>query len=736
MKNEKLYEGKIFVVANRLPVNISKRKNEIKITQSPGGLAAMLRVLQEYGEVRFVGWPGYWTSNPDERKKIADILARKHQSYPIFIRPADLSKFYYGFSNKTLWPLFHYFSTYCTFERTEWEAYKKINNQYLKKILELADDNDLFWVHDYHLMLLPALIRQNFPESAVGFFLHIPFPSSEIFRQLPWRRQILEGLLEADLIGFHTYEYARHFLSSVLRLLGYEHEFGSINVENRIVRVENFPMGIDYRNIENLLAESNTKKEISDFRKKLEAPERKIVLSVDRLDYTKGIPNRLEGLELFLEKHPEWHNRFVYIMLCVPSRTQVKNYLLLREEVERLVGKINGRFGKPGWTPVQYMYRSFPFEKLVPLYAAADVAVVCPIRDGMNLVAKEYLAARSDNQGVLILSETAGASFELGEAVLVNVNDKEDIAAALKKALEMSPEEQQERMKIIRRRLKDYDIFHWTHSFIRRIIEVKKIQSVRVHNKIDNKIERTLIEDYQTSKNRLLIFNVDGISCISKSRKNEFRLDEKCQRSLKSLSEDPSNTLVLLSRREHTFMDQYFKGYPCGMMAEQGVWIKKDTLSEWEKLMSYSGEWKKEIRPVFNDYVVRVPGSSIEEREYVIAWNYQKSDPELGNISASELFDYLNDFLANTDLQVTHGNKIVDVRVHGIDKGNGVKSWLLDNNWDFIFVLGEDWSDEDIFKILPETAYSIKIAPGSTHARYYVESPQSARKLLFDLAEK
>ena len=731
MNNEKLFDGKVFVIANRLPVNISKRKNELKITQSPGGLAAMLRVLQEYGEVRFIGWPGYWTPNPNERKKIAEILAHDHQSYPVFINPSDLSKFYYGFSNKTLWPLFHYFSSYCTFERTEWEAYQKINNQYLKKILELADDNDLFWVHDYHLMLLPALLRRHLPGSAVGFFLHIPFPSSEIFRQLPWRKQILEGLLKSDLIGFHTYEYARHFLSSALRLLGYEHEFGSINIDNRIVKVESFPMGIDYKKIEDLLTEHNTKKEITDFRQKFEAPERKIVLSVDRLDYTKGIPNRLEGIELFLEKHPEWHNRFVYVMLCVPSRTQVKNYLLLKEEVERLVGKINGRFGKPGWMPIQYMYRSFPFEKLVPLYTAADVAMVCPIRDGMNLVAKEYIAAKSDNQGVLILSETAGASFELGEAVLVNVNDKEDIRAALKKALEMSTEEQKARMKIIRKRLKDYDIFHWTHNFIQRIIEVKKIQSVREHKKLDKKIEKKLMDDYKQSKHRLIILNIDGLSHL-----NRFSPNEKWIPAVKKLTKNPRNTLVLMSKNEHEFMDSLCRGLRCGLLAEQGIWIKKKFQSEWEKLLSFSTEWKKEIYPVFNDYTIRVPKSTIEEKEFALVWNYQKSDPELGNMSASELFDYLNDFLANTDLQVTHGKKVVDVRIHGIDKGNGVKPWLLENNWDFILVLGDDWSDEDIFKILPETAYSIKIKPESTHARYYVDSSQSARKLLFDLAEK
>jgi len=349
----------------------------------------------------------------------------------------------------------------------------------------------------------------------------------------------------------------------------------------------------------------------------------------------------------------------------------------------------------------------------------------------MNLVAKEYLAAKPNNQGVLILSETAGAAFELGEAVLVNVNDKEDICASLKKALEMSPEEQKARMKIIRKRLKDYDIFHWTHNFIQRIIEVKKFQSVREHKKLDKEIEKIFIDDYKQSKHRLLILNIDGLS-----GQNKFNPDDKWIRSVKKLPKDSRNTLVLMSKREHEVMESLCKGLRCGLMAEQGIWIKKSFQSNWERLMSFSSEWKKEIYPVFNDYVVRVPRSFIEEKEFALAWNYQKSDPELGSISASELFDYLNDFLASTDLQVVHGHKVVDVRVHGIDKGNGVKPWLLENNWDFILVLGEDWSDEDIFKILPETAYSIKIKPGSTHARYYLDSLQSARKLLSDLAEK
>jgi trehalose 6-phosphate synthase/phosphatase len=733
-KNKKL-NGKIIFISNRLPASITKKKDGLKIQQSPGGLATCFRSLQEEGKAVFVGWPGYWPANDKEKKIIENDLIDNHQSYPVFISPTEMSKYYYGFSNRTLWPLFHYFSTYCGFEESEWEAYKRVNQKIFQKVFELAGPQDILWVHDYHLMLLPSLIREALPHSSIGFFLHIPFPSSEVFRVLPWRKEILEGFLGADLIGFHTYEYARHFLSSVLRLLEYEHEFGTIHVGNRIVKVENFPMGIDPHRLEELLHQPLVQKEIKNLEKKICSEKRKIILSVDRLDYSKGIPQRLKGIELFLEENSDWHERFTYIMLCVPSRTKVRQYSLQKEEIDQLVGKINGRFGRPGWIPIHYMYRSLPFEKLLPLYYLSDIAFITPLRDGMNLVAKEFVASRINNKGVLVLSETAGAASELGESLLVNVNNKGDLAAALAQALDMSEEEQAVRIEPMRKRLYENDVFHWARSFVEGIKDVKKIQAQCEHQMLNEEWKKKLVSDFRKSKNRLLLLDYDGTLVTFADKPDQAKPDNELMRLLVSLGKNPHNTLVIVSGRDRATLDQWLGKIPSGLVAEHGAWIKKDSLHEWEKQKRLNDDWKKQLKPIFEVYKVRVPGSLMEEKEYGIAWHYRNANPELGQLRSSELFDYLNEFLANTDLQVMHGNKVIEVRVSGINKGNGVIPWLSEKKWDFILALGDDWTDEDLFKILPSMAYSIKVSYGPSEARFYLESPQSTRDLLHELAK-
>lgn len=735
MYKNKKSQSKIIIVSNRLPVMISKKKDGLKIQKSPGGLATCFRSIQEEGKAIFVGWPGYWPVNDEEKRFIENDLINHHQCYPVFISPAETGKYYYGFTNRTLWPLFHYFSTYCAYEESEWEAYKRVNKKFFQKVFEIASPQDIFWVHDYHLMLLPSLIREALPQSSIGFFLHIPFPSSEVFRMLPWRKEILEGLLGTDLMGFHTYEYARHFLSSVLRLLGYEHEFGAIHVDNRIIKVENFPMGIDSLHLQKLLEQPSLQNEIKKLEEKIWTEKRKIVLSVDRLDYSKGIPQRLKGLEMFLEKNSNWHDRFTYIMLCVPSRTKVRQYSLLKEEVDQLVGRINGRFGRPGWIPIHYMYRSLPFDKLLPLYYLSDVALVTPLRDGMNLVAKEFVASKRDNRGVLVLSETAGAASELGEALLVNVNNKEDLAAALAQALDMSEKEQTRRIEPMRKRIFENDVFHWARSFVERIKDVKKIQAQYEHQKLNEEWKRKLMSDFRKSKNRLLLLDYDGTLVTFAMKPEQAKPDVNLRRLLFSLGKNPRNTLVIVSGRDRTQLEQWLGKAPCGLVAEHGAWIKKGPRHEWKKQKRLSDDWKKQLRPILKVYEVRVPGSLVEEKEYGIAWHYRKANPELGQLRSSELFDYLNEFLANTDLQVMHGNKVIEVRVAGINKGNGVMPWLSKKKWDFILALGDDWTDEDLFKILPKMAYSIKVSYGPSEARFYLESPRSTRDLLRELVK-
>lgn len=732
MNKEQNQKKNFFIISNRLPVSIKRKKETFGVQQSPGGLATGLRMISQRENLRLIGWPGLWPHNQKERQTISEML-KEHQCHPVFLSPPELEKYYYGFSNKALWPLFHYFPTYCTIEESEWKTYKKVNEKFAEKIFELAGPRDMFWVHDYHLMLLPELLRKEFPESTIGFFLHIPFPSSEVFRILPWRKEILKGLLGADLIGFHTYEYVRHFLSSVLRLLNLEHELGTISVDNRFVNVENFPMGIDFVNIEKTLKESPTQRAIKKLREETQAGKRKIILSVDRLDYSKGIPERLRGIEYFLRKNPRWHNEITFIMLCVPSRTKVKQYSMLKEEVDALVGKINGRFGGPNWTPIHYMYRSLPFKKLLPLYALADIALVTPLRDGMNLVAKEFVASKIDNNGVLILSETAGAASELGESLLINVNSKEDIALELARALEMDNGEQTFRMKPMRDRLFSYDIFKWTNSFVSRLKEIKELQAQHEHWKLNSKLRKELMADYQKSKKRLLLLDYDGTLISFEPKPDQAEPDKELEEILTKLSDNARNQLVVISGRDRVTMEKWLGHIPCALIAEHGTSVKKGPDHAWKTRKALSTQWKDQVKPILSTYSLHVPGSFIEEKEYGLAWHYRKSNPELGQMRASELFDYLSEFLANTDLQVMHGDKVIEIRNAGVNKGEAAKQFLDQKAWDFILAMGDDWTDEDLFKILPLSAYSIKVGLKITQARFYIDSPDICRGLLKEL---
>ncbi len=728
--------GRLIIVSNRLPVTITKRKGKITVQPSPGGLATALRALETDQDVVFVGWPGYIPESRKEQEFIESTLREKHNCYSIFLKRREIDKYYYGFANRTLWPLFHYFTSYCTFEKSEWDVYHRVNQKFFKEIVSLSDGTETFWIHDYHLMLLPNLLRTYFPKTDIGFFLHIPFPSSEIYRILPWRNEVLEGILGADLVGFHTYEYARHFLSSVLRLLGHEHEFGAISIGNRIVLVDNFPMGVDAHNIVSLLEQETTQNEIVKFEKMVQKKDRRVILSVDRLDYSKGIPHRLIAIESFLLKYPEWREKCVYIMLCVPSRTKVRDYALLKQEVESLVGKINGRFGTPGWMPIYYMYRSLPFQRLLPLYALADIALVTPLRDGMNLVAKEYVASRMDETGVLILSGTAGAEAELGEALVVNVYSKDDIVNALVQALKMPEDEQSQRMKAMRQRIFEYNIHRWTRSFIAGIEEAKKRKAQREYRKLSEKWKKQLLSDYKRSTRRLLLFDYDGTLISFSGRPQDAKPDTELKRLLLLLAKRRKNHLAIVSGRDRSTMDHWLGDIPCTLVAEHGAWIRVDKNSGWEAQKTVSHNWKSQVMPILKTYMARVPGALVEEKEFGLAWHYRKANPELGEIRSHELFDNLNEFLANTDLQLMHGKKVIEVRQGGINKGQVAKALMKMDTFDFVLAIGDDWTDEDLFKALPRGAYSIKIGFGATKAQFFLESPQTCRRFLHDLAKQ
>jgi len=723
--------ARLLIVSNRLPLTVIKREGKLSFQSSAGGLATGLGSFYKSYNALWIGWPGIALERlkGEEEKNIKDKLINE-ACLPIFLSQRNIENYYYGFCNKTIWPLFHYFPLYAVFIKNLWESYKRVNQAFCNTIINFAKPDDIIWIHDYHLMLLPKLIREKIPEATISFFLHIPFPAFEIFRLLPWRKEILDGLLGADLIGFHTYDYVRHFLDSVRRIVGHEHSFGHISVNGRIVKIDVFPMGIDYERFHKAVKKGEVQKEINKLRKKL--GERRIILSVDRMDYTKGIPQRLEAFDLLLEKYPEYRGKVTFILVAVPSRTKVEHYTLLKKQVDELVGRINGKYGTIEWMPVWYLYRSLPFSNLVALYNIADVAFVTPLRDGMNLIAKEFVATKSDQTGVLILSEMAGAAKELGEAIIINPNNKEEMLNALKEALTMTEEEQKERNKIMQKRLKRYNVVKWANDFIDRLCYIKKMQQELCIRKLTSKIRKRLINDYLKSNKRLILLDYDGTLVPLVEKPEKAKPDSELIVILKNLVQESKNEVVIISGRDKNTLEKWFGNLNLGLIAEHGVWIKD---KKWEMIEPLKNDWKEQIKPILELYVDRTPGSFIEEKEFSLVWHYRKSDPELAEIRARELKDALLHLTANLKLEVLEGSKVIEIKDAGINKGRAALRWIQKEKWDFILAIGDDRTDEDVFAVLPKSAYSIKVGLSASQAKFNVDSQEDIRKLLRELEE-
>ena len=464
---------KNIIVSNRLPIKIIKINGSFDFKPSTGGLATGLSSIHKNHRSLWVGWTGLSseTINEEENNYINQNL-KKLKLSQIRLNSEEINDFYFGMSNKCLWPLFHYFIEFSNFESNMWDAYKKINEKFCDHIVRKIDKGGTVWIHDYQLLLLPKMIKEIRPDVTIGFFLHIPFPSFEIFRIFPWRIELLEGMLGSDLIGFHTFDYQRHFLSSVKRILMYDVLFNKVILGSREIIVNTFPMGIDFKKFFNAAKahQKRIKSEKTELKKQLELHKKntedsKLILSIDRLDYTKGVINRLKSFEIFLNKYPQYVEKVRLLMLTVPSRSHVPEYQRLKKETDELVGRINGNYATVNWTPVWYYYREMKFDDLIDLYMSSDIAMITPVRDGMNLVAKEFVATRIDKKGVLILSEMAGASKELYDSVTINPFDLNSMADSIYKALNMSLEEQIRRNTTMQKRLSRYNVEYWANAF-------------------------------------------------------------------------------------------------------------------------------------------------------------------------------------------------------------------------------------------------------------------------------
>ena len=731
--------GKNIIVSNRLPVRISKLNNSFEFTTTTGGLATGMKSFHSENNSLWIGWPGIGIDEIDNN--VWDTLntsLKKGGFYPVNLNNSEINDFYFGLPNKCLWPLFHYFIEYSVFIKAHWVTYVAINQKFAAAVLENISAGDTVWIHDYQLLLCPKIIKDLRPDVTVGFFLHIPFPSFEIFRTFPEREALLEGVIGADLIGFHTYDYQRHFLSSVKRILRLEVNFNKITLGIREIVVNTFPMGIDYEKFDVAAKVQLTKKNSrkSELKKQIERHKKasknsKLILSIDRLDYTKGVINRIKAFEMFLKSHPQYLEKVRLIMLTVPSRSNVPEYKQLKRDTDEIVGRVNGEFATVNWTPIWYYYRSMSFEDLIDLYSNADIAMITPIRDGMNLVAKEYVATRINNDGVLILSEMAGASKELFQALVVNPFDINSMSEAIYKALNMPLEEQQQRNISMRKRLSRYTVQRWADDFMSALNTEPQNMDNNPILRIDLSVSNEILKAYKTAKNRLLLLDYDGTLVEFNEKPNLAIPSPQLLKTIEKLIQQPNTDVVIISGRDQLFLDKWFGKMKLTLVAEHGYFIKNE---KWTEKLINNKEWIQNLLPIFNSFTDRTPGTFVEEKQNSLVWHYRKTDPELANNRAVELKTVIKS-LAPESISLMDMDKAIEITNSQFNKGTAVSDIVSKKNYDFTLCIGDDVTDENMFINLNEEAYTLKVGKKTTAAKYYIKNPIEVKKLLKLLAD-
>jgi trehalose 6-phosphate synthase/phosphatase len=718
--------SRLIIISNRLPFSIERQNGNVSVRQSSGGLVSAIKSYFEKGEddQQYTDriWVGSMEANEEEWAEAKEnwMLPQDFSIEPIFPDSLAYNNYYNGFSNSTLWPLFHYFPSLVEYKKEYFEDYVKINQLFADHIVKIYEPGDVIWVHDYQLMLVPDMLRRVLPVSTIGFFLHIPFPSYELLRLLPttWKKQLMQGLMGADLVGFHTHDYVQHFIQSAKMILQVETHFNTAFYGNRMVKMDQFPIGIDYDKFRQACIDETVVglcTEIEDT-----FYDQKIIFSVDRLDYTKGVSYRLDGFEHFLDQHPEFKEKVVFILNVVPSRDTISTYNDMKRAIEVQISTINGKFSTLHWQPIIYRYNHLNFEELCALYQAADVALITPLRDGMNLVAKEYIASCID-KGVLILSELTGAASELNEAILVNPTDMDEVANAIHEALTMPILEQRSRLSYMQRRIADYDVQRWINDFMDQLIMTKKDQETLKVNVLKEDHVKKIVADFNSAAKRCILLDYDGTLAPYKKLPSLAAPSEELMQLLKQLTADPSNEIVIISGRDVSTLENWLGKLSLNMIAEHGACMKYKG-QDWKERVSINTEWKEQVRPLMQLFVDRCAGSFVEEKKTTLAWHYRNTNQELGFMRSRELRNALLQLTANTPLQVVDGNRVLEVRMLGVDKGAAALNMLSNLNPDFILCVGDDATDEDMFRALRETAYTVKIGRANTAAEYTILS--------------
>lgn len=721
--------GRWIIVSNRLPFSYDSKRKELK--PSSGGLVTAIRGIKSREKTLWVG------AIPEEVpiskvKSIKDPNGIKYDGPKISNELYE--KYYNGFSNDVLWPMLHYESQRVKYKQDNYDAYKKVNQEFANFLAKTLKDDDVVWVHDFHLFLLPKLLKKKRKNIKIGFFLHVPWPSSETYRQLTPRREILTALLHSDLIGFHDYSYLRHFVNTVYNFLGINSTQMEIRSQYNKTELGVFPVSIDTQDFHK---KALSKKTVTEIKKYSLDGEMIKILGVDRLDYTKGIDLKLEAFEQFLIDYPEFIGRVQFIQIAVPSRIDVPEYADLKQKIESKTGEINGRFGTLNYTPVKYIFNSVSTHELMALYRTSQVLFVASKRDGMNLVCLEYIAAQKGiDPGVVLLSEFAGAISTLSHAISINPFNIAATSKRIYQAVSMDQVERLERYEVMYNYLKNYTASNWAESFmsalnmhqVEKIVEVKKIASVDDVKRITKKYK---------GRPTVLFLDYDGTLSPIVSDPEMANIDQKTYDLVKKLTELPMTQVVIVSGRGEAFLKKQFKGLDCFHAYEHGALFYDFKTKKLRNLISSKKDkWYFKAIEIIRDYSKRTPGSFFEKKTYAITWHYRNATSDYGEFQARKLAMDLQATFAHLPVSVIIGKKVVEIKANEANKGRFAE-WFMERygkHAEFSLAIGDDRTDEDLFEVVNNFGATVKVGEFSkTHAKYYIEEQSKVAPLLKSL---
>ncbi|HEX5744068.1 MAG TPA: bifunctional alpha,alpha-trehalose-phosphate synthase (UDP-forming)/trehalose-phosphatase [Candidatus Saccharimonadales bacterium] len=727
--------SQVIIVSNRLPVSVKKSKGKLHFSRSLGGLATGLSsYIRKDSKNRWIGWPGIASDDltPADRQEIVDELAKRNCS-PVFLTRREIDNFYNGYSNSVLWPQFHTLAKRRGSDGAErrrwWSSYQSVNRQFTQAALNMAESGDRVWVHDYQLTLVPGMLRSERNDLNIGFFLHIPFPGFKTFNALKESKTILRGMLGADVVGFHTTMYVDNFLESCQEAGLAQAESNMITLSDHTVQVGNFPMGIDYDKYAAAGKSKAVRTAVRKYRRRYK--KLRVIVAVDRLDPSKGLVERLEAYRTFLELEPKLRGKIVFSMVAAPSRMGIASYRNLAKKLKALSDEINDEYGTPKWKPVDYMNTPVPFEEVTALYKIADVAFIAPLRDGMNLVAKEFIASKR-KRGVLILSRTAGAAHELPDAVLVNPRNKQELVDALQQALTMRKRELRGRLKRMQQQLSGNTVQDWAKEFVE-ALHTPVPGTPKVTYMLRGRNRARLLRDYRKAEDRLLFLDYDGSLIPFTEDYKDTKPSQALIDLLKALGEDSRNDVVLISGRTAEELGPWFGDLPVNLVAEHGAAFKKADRKTWSTVEKVDTEWKKVLLPQLEKYAARTPKARVEIKPHSLVWHYRAASAYYAQKNTVTIKRVFKPLLKQYGLQMMQGNKALEIKNPRISKGAAAADWL-ERDYDFVFFVGDDVTDEELFKVLPPSAYSIKVGRGRTAARFRLFSINDVLKLLRTLS--